>query len=408
MTTTFPKYPEVTLPELIGDDGIFIDGDWVESKDQDKDGDVRLLQLADIGVGEYLNKSNRFMTSAKAKVLKCTYVMPGDILIARMPDPVGRACIFTGDEKPCVTVVDVCILRPDTSVVDPNWLVHRINSPGYQNEISSWITGSTRQRISRGNLSRLKIPLPPLPEQKRIAAILDKAYSIRRKRQEAVRLTEELLRSVYAEKMKISRAPEITISEMLEEKILLLHKDGNHGSQYPRTEEFSETGVPFLSASCFNDAGGLLESQVQFLNEKKANSLKIGWIQSGDVLLAHNATVGRVALYDGRYEKALIGTSLTAFRTDNVSLKSEFLYCALRSWSFQNQLEKNMGQTTRNQVPITAQRDLTISLPDIDLQEQIVTVQRKMNAVLGNLSAACDYSKSLFDSLLQRAFKAGL
>jgi len=53
------KYPEVTLPELIGKDGIFIDGDWVESKDQDKDGDVRLLQLADIGVGVYLNKSNR-------------------------------------------------------------------------------------------------------------------------------------------------------------------------------------------------------------------------------------------------------------------------------------------------------------------------------------------------------------
>lgn len=259
--------------------------------------------------------------------------------------------------------------------------------------------------INKGRFQELQIPLPPLPEQKRIAAILDKADSIRRKRQEAVRLTEELLRSVYAEKMKISRAPVVSISEMLEQKILLLHKDGNHGSQYPRTEEFGETGIPFLSASCFNDSGGLIESQVQFLNGKKANTLKIGWIKPGDVLLAHNATVGRVALYDGRYEEALIGTSLTAFRTDNVRLKPEFLYCALRSWSFQNQLEKNMGQTTRNQVPITAQRDLTISLPGIDLQEQILNVQRKLNAIFDNLSAGSDYSINLFNSILQRSFK---
>ena len=104
MTSEFPKqYSKVTLPDLIGQTGIFVDGDWIESKDQDINGDVRLIQLADIGVGVYLNKSNRFMTTAKAKILKCTILKPGDILIARMPDPIGRACIFPGEEMPCVT-----------------------------------------------------------------------------------------------------------------------------------------------------------------------------------------------------------------------------------------------------------------------------------------------------------------
>src|ERR1035441_2972954 len=95
-----------TIPDLVSDDGVFIDGDWVESKDQDPNGDVRLIQLADVGDGAYRDKSDRFMTKAKAEELRCTFLSQGDVLIARMPDPLGRACIFPGDTKPSVTVVD--------------------------------------------------------------------------------------------------------------------------------------------------------------------------------------------------------------------------------------------------------------------------------------------------------------
>ena len=88
------------------------DGDWVESKDQDPAGDVRLIQLADVGDGYFINKSNRFMNLETSKKLNCTYLKKGDILIARMPDPLGRCCIFPFDEnEKFVTVVDIAILR---------------------------------------------------------------------------------------------------------------------------------------------------------------------------------------------------------------------------------------------------------------------------------------------------------
>src|SRR4051812_24823474 len=103
---------EVTLPDLVGCDGVFLDGDWVESKDQDANGGVRLIQLADIGDGLYRNRSSRFLTMGKAKELGCTFLERGDILISRMADPLGRACIFPGDDKPAATVVDACIVRP--------------------------------------------------------------------------------------------------------------------------------------------------------------------------------------------------------------------------------------------------------------------------------------------------------
>lgn len=148
---------KLTLPEIVGPDGLFVDGDWVESKDQDPNGNVRLIQLADIGDGEYLNKSNRFLTSEKTSELKCTFIQPGDILIARLPDPLGRACVFPGDEKPCIVAVDICIVRPGKKQVDRNWLLRKINSTDFRFEISRYSSGTTRKRISRRNLGKIKL-----------------------------------------------------------------------------------------------------------------------------------------------------------------------------------------------------------------------------------------------------------
>jgi type I restriction enzyme S subunit len=187
----------VRLPEITGNAGVFVDGDWVESKDQDPNGDVRLVQLADIGDGEFLDKSARFLTSQKAAQLRCTYLQPGDILIARMPDPLGRACVFPEGQQPSVTVVDVCIVRPDLKKVWPRWLLHKINSDSFRRNIHDWTTGTTRQRISRGNLAKISFDLPPLKEQRRIAAILDNADALRRKRKRALELLDTLTQSIF-------------------------------------------------------------------------------------------------------------------------------------------------------------------------------------------------------------------
>lgn len=162
-----------TLPELVGSDGIFADGDWIESKDQDPDGGVRLVQLADIGDGIYRDRSNRFLTMEKAKELNCTFLKSGDILIARMPDPLGRACIFPGDEKPSVTAVDVCIVRPGSEDVNPSWLLGAINAPQFRSRVASLQSGTTRKRISRRNLGSIQIPIPPKDEQDLTTSIVE-------------------------------------------------------------------------------------------------------------------------------------------------------------------------------------------------------------------------------------------
>lgn len=165
-----------TIAEVVGFEGVFCDGDWVESEDQDPSGDVRLIQLADIGDGSYRDRSHRFLTSNKAAELRCTYLKPGDLLIARMPDPLGRTCVFPGDAKASVTVVDVCIVRPQSPVCT-RWLMHQLNTPQVRRAIAKLQSGTTRKRISRANLATVKFPIPPLQEQIRIAARLDELLS---------------------------------------------------------------------------------------------------------------------------------------------------------------------------------------------------------------------------------------
>ena len=192
MTVSLP-----TLSESLKSAQVFVDGDWVESKDQDPDGDVRLVQLADVGDGVYLDKSSRFLTSTKAKELRCTFLEAGDILVARMPDPLGRACIFPGDERACVTVVDVCIIRPDPEIHDPRWLMHCLNSSGARNQIAGYATGTTRSRISRSNLGKVKVPLPSAEEQRRIAEVLDRADELRAKRRQGLAHLDDLTQSIF-------------------------------------------------------------------------------------------------------------------------------------------------------------------------------------------------------------------
>ena len=174
-----PEHWEVkNLSDFISNDGIFCDGDWIESKDQDENGEVRLIQLADIRDGYFRDKSNRYLTLKRANELNCTFLKQGDILVARMPEPLGRCCLFPliGNNK-FVTVVDVAIIRVNDEICDKRFLSYAINTPQIRNAINKLESGTTRKRISRKNLNTIDFPLPPLSEQQAIVAKIEELLS---------------------------------------------------------------------------------------------------------------------------------------------------------------------------------------------------------------------------------------
>lgn len=142
----------------------FVDGDWIESKDQSEKG-IRLLQLADIGVREFLDKSHRFISEDTFSRLNCFEVLPGDILLARMPDPIGRACIVPEIGCKMITAVDCCVIRIDEKLHNKLYWVYFLNSDFMKRKIESLASGTTRSRISRKNLEAIQVCCPAKNDQ---------------------------------------------------------------------------------------------------------------------------------------------------------------------------------------------------------------------------------------------------
>lgn len=166
----------MNFSQLTGNAGLFCDGDWIEKKDQDVDGNVRLIQLADIGEGTFKDKSSRYLTEDTARRLNCTFLQQGDILIARLPDPLGRACIFPLNGK-FITAVDIAILRIKDCAYNPRYVMYMVNSPQFRKEISRYESGTTRKRISRKNLDKIQFNVSDLPTQEHIVSKIEELFS---------------------------------------------------------------------------------------------------------------------------------------------------------------------------------------------------------------------------------------
>ena len=150
----------------------FTDGDWVELP-YITDSGIRLIQTGNVGIGAYREQGYRYIDEISFDELRCTEVAPGDILISRLADPVGRACLAPSLGVRMITSVDVCILKPSEQC-SAEFLVFLLGSKGYLDYVESLVRGGTRDRISRQMLGAIKIASPPVAEQRAIATYLDR------------------------------------------------------------------------------------------------------------------------------------------------------------------------------------------------------------------------------------------
>lgn len=202
----------------------------------------------------------------------------------------------------------------------------------------------------------------------------------------------------------------VTIQELYDANIVIDYADGNHGSLYPRSSEFGEDGVVFVSAKDLV-GGRVIWESCSKLDEKRAAQLTKGWAHAGDVLLTHNATVGRVAKVVEQVEPFLLGTSVTFYRLNGSALLPDYFFVVLQSPIWQGQLEAIMAQTTRNQVSIQKQAFFKIPLPPLAEQHRIVAKVDALMAICDRLETALTQAANtrtrLLKSLLHEALTPG-
>jgi type I restriction enzyme S subunit len=348
--------------------------------------------------------------------------------------------------------------------INRGFIYYLLKSPLFQRAITSF-ERSAQDGFNKDDLQKIIIPLAPLNEQKRIVAKLDELLPkieacrqrlekiptiLKRFRQSVLAaavsgtLTEEWRqtatfpsgKAIYEQALKTnsqntSKRSKATkgvfierpdfevpaswelyrVRELIASGIIIDLQDGNHGELYPRKEDFGETGIPYLTAENVIDDRVNLGSAPK-LKKEKAKLLRIGFAKGRDVILTHNATVGRVGILPTGVGDVILSTSTTYYRVNETYLLPEFLSLVLRSTLFQAQLAGIMEQTTRNQVSITKQVEFFVPLLSLEEQTQIVKTVPKFLEYLKSATDRFDdaerHINRLVDSVLSQAYSGTL
>ena len=380
--------------EIAGETGIFVDGDWIEKKDQDAKGAVRLIQLADVGPGEFRDKSDRHITVEKADELHCTFLRKGDILIARLGDPLCKACVFPLDGL-YITAVDVAILRIGSDVVNPKYLIYLLNSPWFKDQVKQYESGTTRKRISRKNLDRIEMIFPPLPEQERIVARIEELFSQLDAGVETLKKTKAQL-SVYrqaaiTEAFSVeNNTPNVCLSDIAQ-----IIGGITKGRDLSGTETIE---LPYLRVA--NVQNGYLD-----LSEIKTIKLRVDekeryLLKPGDVLYTEGGDrdkLGRGTVWRGEIKDCVHQNHVFKARVDQSKAIPEYV----AFWSMSTPARNYFYQKGKQSVNLasinkTVLAALTLPLPALEKQREII------NHIESRLSV-CDSIEQTVDTALQQA-----
>lgn len=292
-------------------------------------------------------------------------------------------------------------LRPKPNELDRLYLWHFINANKQQ--LAALGTGSTFKQISRRDVETFEIPLPLLDEQRRIAAILDKADAIRRKRQQSIRLTEEFLRSTFLEMfgdpVTNPKGWDVaTIRDLVSEV------------KYGTSDKASYEGkYPILRMNNITYGGGWNFSDVKRIDIPEKELSKY-LVHKGDILFNRTNSkelVGKTAVYRQDEPMAFAGYLIRV--RPNQHNNSEYIAAYLNSNHGKSTLE-GMCKSIVGMANINAQelQDIRIMKPPTELQNKFGSIVQSVINKNKALSTASGLTDDLFNSLTHRAFRGEL
>jgi type I restriction enzyme M protein len=344
--TKFPKLPLKDICTFIAD------GDWIESKDQSSDG-IRLIQTGNVGIGEYLDRGDkaRYISEETFARLQCTEVFEGDILVSRLPDPIGRACILPSLRSRAITAVDCSIIRFDPHRFISNLFPYYTRSNTYYRQLDAFLTGASRSRISRKNLEAIEIPIPPLSVQKEIVTELD-GYQ---------RIVDGARAVLHNYRPHILVHPDWPLMRLIE--IANAITDGTHF-----TPTYTESGVPFLRVTDITQSN----SSKKFISrEEHSELIKRCHPEKGDVLYTKNGTIGVAKVVDWDFEFSIF-VSLCLIKPKHELIDSHYLECFLNSDTAYAQAQSRSKSGTVTNLHLIDIKTIQIPVPPLYEQQQVV------------------------------------
>lgn len=264
----------------------------------------------------------------------------------------------------------------DTSRCLPSYLARFLRRRGFGDVVS----GSSQPQLTRGGLANVLVPLPPLDEQRRIAAILDQADAIRAKRNAVTLALETLIRSTFDEMFSLGNWPRETLAELTE---------CLDSKRRPVTAKDRPSGdVPYFGA---NNQQGWIDTPI-FDEPLILVAEDGGWFETPEKGVAYRI--------DG---PAWVNNHAHVLRA-KPELETEYLHRVLKHFDFRPYI----SGSTRSKLNQKQLMSVTIPLPPLALQQEFAAKVQQIEQQRRLVEAALERDNELFASLQERAFSGGL
>lgn len=278
-----------------------------------------------------------------------------------------------------------------------------------QADLTKWITGTTRGKLTQKALNSIPIPLPPLPTQRRIAAILDKADALVQNDRLMLRKYDDLAQSVFLEMfgdpVKNEKGWEVKrLADCCESDNAIIC--GPFGTQLHQ-KEFREQGVPLWGIKQVNRH--FSEPTHEFISEQKAIELQRYNILPGDIVMTRKGTIGNCAIYPSNFPMGIMHSDLLRIRLNRESIENDYMVCQLRySNDVKIQIEKISHGAIMAGINVTKLKNINVQVPPLRLQHQFTASLQHIHHQKSLTQTSLAKSEALFQSLLQRAFRGEL
>lgn len=272
-------------------------------------------------------------------------------------------------------------------------------------DVTGLVNGATRQKLTQADMRKMEIPLPPLGEQRKIAAVLDKVSDLIAKRRQQLDKLDELVKARFVEIFGDLSAPECKHMRCKLEEACLDSDDikcGPFGTQLSK-DEYKEQGVAVWEIPQINS--GFKEQPVHFLTNEKAKQLRAYSLIPGDIAMSRKGNVGRCGLFPNDFAPGIIHSDVLRIRVDNSRVKPCFMMYQLHfSKAVEHQIEMVSSGAVMAGINVTKLKQIYVHIPVFDLQQQFATFVEQTEKTKTTISRSLTKLETLKKALMQEYF----
>ena len=276
-------------------------------------------------------------------------------------------------------------------------------------DVTPWITGSTRAKLTKAGASKIQIPLPPLAEQKRIAAILDAADALRAKRREALAQLDTFLQSTFLDMFgdPVKSGWTMATVDAVASRQSGAIRTGPFGSQLLHSE-FVDEGIRVLGIDNAV-ANEFREGEPRFITAQKYEQLRRYTVRPRDVLITIMGTCGRCAVLPDGIGTAINTKHLCCITLDHGKCLPEFMHAYFLEHPIARRyLERNAKGAIMSGLNMRIIKALPIPAAPLDLQHRFAAIVQSVDQQRTRQRAHLAELDTLFASLQSRAFQGDL